>query len=770
MVLSGGAELAKQSELFEPMLYYGSNPRITIDYVSDIHLLHHVKYYDNDIRKTVRAVAKSLYQSRSAPSLFRDSHLFPSVKADCIQVFLGDVSSDKDVTVDFYKQYRLNAMYRHYKKFKSSLISEDKIATSARLCEEAKRRKDRVTAFLAEKETKANLLKSDINKYVNYNRVISPKGSLESIERYLESKYYKKRNLPLSVTDKILAAARLDEEIENLQESVSCLCDSILDFEYIEQQKAKNLLDFKYEQCCPLGLVVLGNHEYIGFRDVEEAVEFYRAALEPLGYIVLQNSYIESELSIIYGGSGFAKYSEQYNANNLLCCDEMMGNREYEIEQTTLFENGYEKAKQRAQETGKCFICVTHYPVENCLGRFDREAVYFTGHTHRNERIRAEGKVLYADNQVGFHKNGGFDGKIRFKQATTDSVKNPYGDLADGCFDTNTDEYLQFYDYIGEYIGKGTLIRNRCKEGKLYVIKSNGYYGFFIVKKSGTSIVNGGRTKKIALSQNIKWIQDNFNIVVNKYLAALEPLRAKQVQLSRELKSLGFKGTIHGLIVDIDFYNHILVNPFDGTITFYYSPFFGQVQPFESFQKQLAFMGRTDLLEGNVTESQQNEIALYGSNMLATVEDNDVLSEMTTVSRTAGAYGVSKVINPLQRLFTGHVLRDFDLRLVEIEDEKPVRRTVSLVGRVYIDKECYEYLVVRDDLGELVNVLDVHGNKSEMSVQRMRVSMNGGSVYGHAAWATKSIEATVAEFGKDLPESWRDAIQQISPRLLGSNS
>ena len=49
MVLSGGAELAKQRELFEPMLYYGSNPRITIDYVSDIHLLHHVKYYDNDI-------------------------------------------------------------------------------------------------------------------------------------------------------------------------------------------------------------------------------------------------------------------------------------------------------------------------------------------------------------------------------------------------------------------------------------------------------------------------------------------------------------------------------------------------------------------------------------------------------------------------------------------------------------------------------------------------------------------------------------------------
>ena len=88
LVFFGGAELARQSDLYEPMLYYGSNPRITIDYVSDIHLLHHVKYYDNDIRKAVRAVARSLYQSRS-------------VKADCLRVFLGDVSSDKDVTVAF---------------------------------------------------------------------------------------------------------------------------------------------------------------------------------------------------------------------------------------------------------------------------------------------------------------------------------------------------------------------------------------------------------------------------------------------------------------------------------------------------------------------------------------------------------------------------------------------------------------------------------------------------------------------------------------------
>ena len=41
--------------------------------------------------------------------------------------------------------------------------------------------------------------------------------------------------------------------------------------------------------------------------------------------------------------------------------------------------------------------------------------------------------------------------------------------------------------------------------------------------------------------------------------------------------------------------------------------------------------------------------------------------ELQYVSRTEGAYGVSKRIQPLQRLFSSHILRDFDLRLVEEE-------------------------------------------------------------------------------------------------------
>lgn len=443
-----------------------------------------------------------------------------------------------------------------------------------------------------------------------------------------------------------------------------------------------------------------------------------------------------------------------------------MGNRAYEIEQTTLFENGYEEAKKHAREAGKCFVCATHYPIESCLGKFDRETVYFTGHTHINKRIRTEDEVLYADNQVGYHKDGKFDGVIRFKKATMDSVRNPYGDFEDGYYQTTPDAYLQFSDYIGEDIGEGKLIRKRCETGALYVIKSQGYYGFFVVNKSGISIVNGGKTKRIALSKNIGWIYVNFNIVTNKYLAMLEPLRAIQLQISHELKSLGFDGTIHGLIVDIDFFNHVMVNPVDGSIRFYYSPTFGQMQQFESFQKQLEFMGCVELLESKSTESERNELALQGAKALFFAENNNVLSEMTNVSRFSGAYGVSRAVNPLQRLFTGHVLRDFDLRLIETEDESNTNRKVSMRGRVYRDRNFICHLVVYDDLGEFIKSLDEYGKESVITVSKLRSSMNGRDMWVRAKWVTLSIEETVAEYGKSLPKAWRNAIQQMCQKPI----
>lgn len=186
----------------------------------------------------------------------------------------------------------------------------------------------------------------------------------------------------------------------------------------------------------------------------------------------------------------------------------------------------------------------------------------------------------------------------------------------------------------------------------------------------------------------------------------LAPLRNVQTHLSKELRQLGLSGNIHGCIVDIDYHHHIMVNPTDGSIQFYYSPVFGIVKYLRSFNKVIESLhenskfslAKCEQLQLQFTElskkKRKNKELYYlkkitnkefcnqallttkpsdesGHNNFSPEESKKELTsvdgELQYVSRTEGAYGVSKRIQPLQRLFSSHILRDFDLRLVEDE-------------------------------------------------------------------------------------------------------
>ena len=136
IVASDRTDLINKSELYEPMLYYGSKPRVQIEYVSDLHLLHHVRYYDGNLRKTVMVAAKTLYKSHT------------DFYGTSLRVFLGDISSDRDITVAFYKQYRMQDMYYQYKRFKHKLLTSDDIQAFKRNQIEYQKRKSILILFL----------------------------------------------------------------------------------------------------------------------------------------------------------------------------------------------------------------------------------------------------------------------------------------------------------------------------------------------------------------------------------------------------------------------------------------------------------------------------------------------------------------------------------------------------------------------------------------------------------------------------------------------
>lgn len=180
-------------------------------------------------------------------------------------------------------------------------------------------------------------------------------------------------------------------------------------------------------------------------------------------------------------------------------------------------------------------------------------------------------------------------------------------------------------------------------------------------------------------------------------------------------------------------------------------------------------MGKVDLksLEDGSAASKCDALALRGSSVLASVENNGVSDGMMAVSRTDGAYGISRAVSPLQRLFTGHVLRDFDLRLIGVEDKNTTtRRMWSMCGRVYRDKNFEEFLIINDDLGEFVTLLDKYGKKSVESVMKLRTSTQGRNL-NKGKWMTLSLGETIAEYkGQCLPKSWHEAIQRMQPKEL----
>ena len=53
--------------------------------------------------------------------------------------------------------------------------------------------------------------------------------------------------------------------------------------------------------------------------------------------------------------------------------------------------------------------------------------------------------------------------------------------------------------------------------------------------------------------------------------APLNKYTTYQEKIAKEIKKIGGSGRIHGCIIDVDYYNHIYVNPVDLTVTSYWA-------------------------------------------------------------------------------------------------------------------------------------------------------------------------------------------------------
>lgn len=339
---------------------------------------------------------------------------------------------------------------------------------------------------------------------------------------------------------------------------------------------------------------VLGNHEiwFTPTNGIENIVEEYREIIERNGMYLLQNQLatilfnrtnykvdveiydegqifsmpneeLQSKIMLsnvaILGGTGFAGFNDEFNAEKGFIYREAL-TREREIKES----NNFSALHNRLVEIvpNKNVIVMTHFPKIDWSGNRNYQPGYYyvSGHTHKNEFFDDGFTKIYADNQVGYKAKN-----VQIKHFVLNKSFDKFYNLTDGIHEITADDFIEFYQGLNKDVKIGTL------KNRVFLLKRNGI-SMFIHQgmNSKLCILNGGAMKALP-TDDINYFYDNMLLIADKIKEPIFQFNKILNKVSIFVKNIGGDGTIHGCIVDIDFNDHIYVNPTDYTISCYYA-------------------------------------------------------------------------------------------------------------------------------------------------------------------------------------------------------
>ncbi len=418
---------------------------------------------------------------------------------------------------------------------------------------------------------------------------------------------------------------------------------------------------------------VMGNHELWDeklnkkHKTIEDIVDEYRIFLKSLKrpIILLENelylpntnvilsekdllnmesSMIREKLSAngfaIFGSLGYAGLNEEYNYNSYLYRNAPM-NRENEIERSLKVSNIHEKLREICSD--KKIFFITHMPKKD-WSDYDYVSnwVYVSGHTHKNYYCVDEKKQVYEDNQMGYDKTN-----FQFKFIATTTFFNIFDDYEDGIYELEREKYINFYYGIGHRIEF-----NREFE-KLYMLKRENIYMFLLktYNSDELKILNGGSYKN-SKKNNPNYFYKNMVDYAKTVNAFLEDYQNYMKVLSKEIKSIRGSGKIHGCIIDIDFLNHIYVNPLDGKITPYYATSMTSKYFYKNIRSLLKYKC-PQIYDAYIRKIE------YSSNNgeLMVIDEDAIESNIITFVESTEMYSTSRIMLSLQYITENNIIR-----------------------------------------------------------------------------------------------------------------
>lgn len=399
----------------------------------------------------------------------------------------------------------------------------------------------------------------------------------------------------------------LDEKVQKLVLSAKNKEDILLIGGDVAISRKLAILFYKKLSLCWDGhiLIILGNHELWdghsevvkNARTVDEIVDGYRDRIHdqnvPLSEQIFSVDVLENDIFLIYknsrlgervireeeilnannkdladvcskasiivlGGVGFSGLNPYYNAERGLYRGTVTSMKD-DKELSERFYKVYKKLNQCAES--KQVIVLTHTPVHDWLDEpCNANWIYVNGHTHQNTLTREiNGAIILSDNQIGYKPQ-----TWKLNAFTVSGWYDPFEKFDNGIYEISSQKYKDFN------VGRGIYIKGCNYPGKIYALKRDGLYMFLLETGSSLCLLVGGQRKKLQY-QDVNYYYDKMSLYGQIVREAIKPYQQFLETISREVKNFGGTGSIHGCIVDISWFSHIYVNPFDGKVTSYWA-------------------------------------------------------------------------------------------------------------------------------------------------------------------------------------------------------
>ena len=263
---------------------------------------------------------------------------------------------------------------------------------------------------------------------------------------------------------------------------------------------------------------------------------------------------------IIIGGTGFSGYNPIHNAETDGLYRETVKTLQEDIALTEEFEWLHQMMSNALRED--TVICFTHTQIEDWLrDKPNPNWIYVNGHTHKNYFCNDHEKTVFADNQIGYYET-----HYPLKWFLKEMPEDPLRYYKDGIYEITISQYRLFNICKNIHVNFGRQDINRIK-----MLKKNGIYMFFgySSKTKKHYILDGARIRKMEYNFDHYYFYMEVYYLKIKNLVA--PIQRKLKDISQFVQRMGGDGRIHGCIVDIDFFNHLYYNLFDGKVTAYHA-------------------------------------------------------------------------------------------------------------------------------------------------------------------------------------------------------